>query len=83
MTWVAYALAAGVILAGFLVILAALIQKPGEPLPQRPLPYPNRAPGWVAGKAPMVREGRHHADDRDAETTRLTRPEPTTYHDPR
>jgi len=73
MTITAWFLLAGLALAGVLVLLAVVIQRPGEALPPRPLPYPKiqAHPRSV----PPPRLSRHSAEDRDSETVRIN-PEP-------
>ncbi len=73
MTITLWFLAGVLILAAFLVILAALNQRPSEPLPPRPLPYPNtaKAPSAHPRALPPERQSRHSLDDQEAVTRRL------------
>lgn len=69
------------LLSACLAGLGLLMQKPGEARPRRPLPMPVHPPSWVAGVAPMVKEGKHHHDDLHGSTVNLEPYRPRPYRD--
>lgn len=87
MTFTAWLLLAGTILAAGLCILAAV---PGHDRARRPLPFPP-APRTsyqdpfptVSGRSEMAKEGRHHHDDLHGNTVNLAHRRPAIYRDPR